>query len=373
MNQWTRLLVSAGLVFGAALTIALRAPNYAMADIDIRAFADAALVQAPDTVDCTLENGASARCVRIVVKYLPDHLTIGPFCPATIDDAGGLWDWDGPHAGLYRIDGAFLRMLAAIGYTFYDADGRVHVADPAKGRPGFEHVCLEATLDKTVTMTILLPQTPVMARRVAPLGTVNKVGLALDGVPIFSDAPSVLQTGHMPALDTCGGHVDPGGWYHWHATSTDVKTVFEHPHLEADCGLQQAPSALFGYAFDGVPLYGSADRNGAVPTNLDACNGHVAPTEQDAAGSYHYHAALTFPNLPPCLSGVQARNNFVTTARTGVGSRGADGAARRTAARWAWTRGGPRRAWRWPAAGQTVTRILVGSARPFRIETIDSP
>lgn len=98
-----------------------------------------------------------------------------------------------------------------------------------------------------------------MARTPSRLGVVNQVGVALEGVPIFSDVPSVLQTGHMPALDTCGGHVDPGGWYHWHATATDIGTVADRVRLTVDCAVSQAPDAMFGYAFDGHPLCGSAD------------------------------------------------------------------------------------------------------------------
>jgi hypothetical protein len=283
-------------------------------------FSTDALVQPPEVADCTLDNGEAARCVRLVVRALPGNLTIGPFCPATVDEAGGIWNWDGPGAGLYRINGDFLRMLQGLGYTFYGPDGRVHVADPAKGRPGAANACLEATLDRSVTMTILLPQTPVMAQRPTRLGVVSKVGLAQDGVPIFADAPSVLQTGHMPALDTCGGHVDPGGWYHWHTTSSDIETIYDRVDVDADCARTQAPDALFGYAFDGVPIYGSTDQDRTIPTDLDACNGHVAATREFEAGTYHYHAALSFPNLPPCLSGVQAQDNFVTTAKTGIGS-----------------------------------------------------
>lgn len=263
MNWTIRATASMVLMVGGASAIALRTPNYAMSDVNLRAFASGALASPPEVVDCTLENGATARCVRLVVRYLPEGKTIGPFCPATIDDVGGMWQWDGENAGLYRIDGPFLRMLKTLGYSFYEPDGTVHVADPNRSPPGSGgNACLQASLDKTVTMTMLIPQTPVVARSATRLGTVNQVGVALDGVPIFSDAPSVLHTGHMPALDTCGGHVDPGGWYHWHATAT---------------------------------------------------------------GSYHYHAPQDFPNLPPCLSGVQARNNFVTTAKTGIGSRGGGG------------------------------------------------
>jgi len=319
-----RAVVATLLILAGGLAITLR-PTHAMKAIDASAFSADALVRAPEIVDCTLDNGASAQCVRLVVKHLPDSKTIGPFCPATIEEVGGLWQWDGANAGLYRMDGAFLRMLKTLGYSFYEPDGTVHIADPARGRPSVDHACLEATLDKTVTMTMLIPQTPVMARTPTRMGVVSKVGVALDGVPIFSDAPSVLQTGHMPALDTCGGHVDPGGWYHWHATATDIGAVADRVRLAVDCTVTQAPDAMFGYAFDGFPLYGSADAGHVVPKDLDTCGGHVSPTRQDPTASYHYHAPQEFPNLPPCLSGVQARGNFTTTAKTGIGSAGGGG------------------------------------------------
>ena len=288
--------------------------------LDVSAFSADGLVRSPRTVDCTLENGVETQCAEITVKYLPDNLDIGPFCPATLSDAGGIWDWDGGNAGLYRVDEQFLRMLNDLGYSFYDEDGTVHVVGDADTRPEHDHACINVSLDDNVEMTILLPLNPVMADAPTRLGVVSKIGLALNGVPIFSDAPSVLHTGHMPALDTCGGHVDPGGWYHWHATSTDIETVFEHEHVNADCGLAQAPDAMFGYAFDGFPLYGSADLGGVVSTDLDDCGGHIAATRQYPDGIYHYHASVDFPNLPQCLSGVQARDNFITNAHAGVGS-----------------------------------------------------
>lgn len=63
------------------------------------------------------------------MKYLPDNLEVGPFCPATLDEAGGIWHWDGDEAGLYRIDGDFLRMLDEQGYTFFNEDGEVYTFD----------------------------------------------------------------------------------------------------------------------------------------------------------------------------------------------------------------------------------------------------
>jgi hypothetical protein len=155
---------------------------------------------------------------------------------------------------------------------------------------------------------------------VTNLGTVATVGVALDGVPIFADAPSVLQTGHLPALDPCGGHIDPGGWYHWHATSTDIATVYKEGTVDAQCGVTQSPSAQFGYAFDGFAMFGSRDQDGAVPSDLDECGGHVGPTPTNAQGVYHYHSTSKFPNLPRCLVGVVAKENFRTTATSGIGS-----------------------------------------------------
>jgi hypothetical protein len=290
--------------------------------IALSLFGKDALVKVPAVVDCTLTTGEASRCAQITVKYKPDNLQVGPFCPTTLNDTGGVWNWDGENAGLYRIDGTFLRMLDKIGYRFYGSDGKVYITTDVASRPKFDHTCMNMSAQKKVEMTILLPMMPKMADQPTDLGTVAKVGLALDGVPIFADAPSVLKTGQMPALDTCGGHIDPGGWYHWHATSTDLNSVYQQKKVNAKCALQQSPSAQFAYAFDGYAMYGTADMDSKVPTDLDSCHGHIGATKTNPQGEYHYHATGNFPNLPVCLKGVQAKNNFSTTASTGIGSAG---------------------------------------------------
>ncbi len=302
------------------------APMAAFAHPDETSIADAALAGPAAIVDCTLEDGTASQCASYTVKYLPDNLEIGPFCPTTVEDAGGIWDWDGENAGLYRVDGDFLTMLAELGYTFFDADGVVNVFDIRIEGPEAAHECIAGSVDESVEMTVLLPLNPVMADSPTPLGTVAKVGLALDGVPIFADAPSVLDTRHMPALDTCGGHVDPGGWYHWHATATDVKTVFDTAGVDADCAnVAQDAAAKFAYAFDGFAIYGSRNADGSLPAGLDACGGHIGPVPDQDGEVYHYHASETFPNLPSCLVGVVAQDNFTTTANAGIGSAQAGG------------------------------------------------
>jgi hypothetical protein len=224
--------------FAAAL---LLGTAMAYAEVDTSLFSADAMVKPPETVDCTLTTGEAAHCALFVVKYLPDNLEIGPFCLTTLDETGGILDWDGDNPGVYRLNRAVFEMLSGLGYTFYDEAGNIYITDPGSGSPpAQDNTCLSATADEAVEMTMRIPLTPVVADTPTDLGTVAKVSIALDGVPVFADLPSVLETGHMPAMDTCGGHIDPGGWYHWLGTATDMKTVFDDAALDAECGLAQS-------------------------------------------------------------------------------------------------------------------------------------
>lgn len=215
----------APVLLGMFLALAA-SPSTAHADVNVALFGKDALVQEPAVVDCALTSGEPAKCVKLVVKYKLDNLAIGPFCPPTLDETGGIWSWDGEKPGLYRLNRAFFEMLKGVGYVFYGEDGKIHIADPGAGRPAHDHACLEAARAPDVQMTLLIPNAPKKAASPTNLGTVASVGVGLDGVPIFADAPSVLHTGHLRALDNCAGHIDPGGWYHWHGPATDIHSVF---------------------------------------------------------------------------------------------------------------------------------------------------
>jgi hypothetical protein len=67
------------LLFGGALIAA----DDAFAHADLATFDPSAFSKEPATVDCTLENGAAAKCYEFTVNYLPEGLEIGPFCPET--------------------------------------------------------------------------------------------------------------------------------------------------------------------------------------------------------------------------------------------------------------------------------------------------
>lgn len=59
-----------------------------------------------------------------------------------------------------------------------------------------------------------------------------------------------------------------------------------------------AHSPLVGFMADGIPIYGPRGNNGAIPTDLDTCNGH----DSDLA-FYHYHTTTDAPYVVQCLKG----------------------------------------------------------------------
>jgi hypothetical protein len=260
-----------------------------------------------EIVDCALENGSDARCYQLLASSQPGGVGVtGPFCPASLTDEHGMFTWDGENPGLYALDEAFWAMLKDQGYSFVTADGTVNVADPAdpvSGAPGGDDVCLQATADGSYTLQMLLPVTPERLETVTTLDTVAQVGVALDGATIFGDAPSGT-TGAIPALDPCGGHNDPSGYYHWHFGADSVQTNLDSEGVELACQHRQDTEALVGFAFDGFAIHGLTE-NGTPPGDLDECSGHVAATVPFGE-TYHYHLTSASPNLPTCRVGAVA-------------------------------------------------------------------
>ena len=82
-------------------------------------------------------------------------------------------------------------------------------------------------------------------------------------------------------LDDCSGHPTPQGQYHYHALPGCVVAVVDD---------EGGPSHAIGIAFDGYPIYGNRDIDGAVidPDTLDECNGIDSATPEFPDGVYHY-------------------------------------------------------------------------------------
>ncbi len=112
------------------------------------------------------------------------------------------------------------------------------------------------------------------------------IGMALNGVVFFNP----FEAGGMNAvegysevwLDSCCGHPEQRGVYHYHKYPVCVKSPFR------DNGRQHSP--VIGFAFDGFPVYGPYESDGVMAKDqsgdnaLDVCNGH-----SDEQRGYHYH------------------------------------------------------------------------------------
>ncbi len=284
-------------------------------DVDIASlFASGALTSEAAIVECTLENGSETTCYQVEVASLASTVdTDGPFCPETVDDVGGIWVWDGADPGLYALDGDFWAMMTAQGYEFVDADGNISITDPGAGAAsssGTANSCLEATADGSFHLQVLLPTSPELLDEPTDLSTIAQIGVAVDGVTIFGDAPSVADRGGLPALDACGGHIDPSGYYHWHFGAESIQTNLDEAGADVTCTIEQDSEALVGFAFDGYGIYGP-EEDRAIPSDLDECSGHVSDTAEFGE-IYHYHLTYDSPNLPGCRVGAAATGKLTS-------------------------------------------------------------
>lgn len=272
-----------------------------------------------DKVDCTLENGSSGECYKLVFSSNP--VDNGPYCPETIDEIGGLGIYDGAtNPGFQVMKAALFNAMENDGYDIVDDNGDVHIDDFASGATNSDFAyCLAAAPDNNLQLTFLIPAVPVLASSNNTIDTVELIGVSVDGVPINGDPPSVINGpgmggiagGNIPSLDPCGGHHDPAGYYHWHFVAETMNQVLDAYNIaDVSCTLVEqlsAGSKLIGFAKDGFPIYAYT----VEPSGLDDCGGITAATTEFPDGVYHYVASNTeAPNVPKCLKGVAANSNF---------------------------------------------------------------
>ncbi len=165
--------------------------------------------------------------------------------------------------------------------------------------------------------TFRLPLEPKLADSITrvPMGP---IGMALNGVVFFN--PFEMEGMNAVAgysevwLDSCCGHPQQTGVYHYHKYPTCVKSPFK------DDGKQHSP--VIGFAFDGFPIYGPYEADGKMAKDLegsqalDVCNGH-----SDKERGYHYHVTPgRFPYIVGGYAGVPERSNNRGIARAGTGA-----------------------------------------------------
>ena len=167
------------------------------------------------------------------------------------------------------------------------------------------------------SFTFRLPLEPKLADTITrvPMGA---IGTALNGVVFFNP----FEMGGMNAvegyseewLDSCCGHPQQTGVYHYHKHPSCVKSPF------ADDGQQHSP--VIGFAWDGFPVYGPYESAGVMAKDLtgdqalDVCNGH----KDDVLG-YHYHVTPgRFPYILGGYAGVVEASNNRGLNRAGTGA-----------------------------------------------------
>jgi hypothetical protein len=154
-----------------------------------------------------------------------------------------------------------------------------------------------------------IPLTPQRAAQPTTL-PMGPIGVAVNGIPFYNpynrEGHDAVEGPFAEVFDSCCGHPDPLGRYHYHKYPVCVKSPFRDPSGKH--------SPLIGFAFDGYKVYGPNDDDGKPPRDLDDCNGH-----EDSDRGYHYHVTARFPYILGAYRGVVELENFDRRPRGGAG------------------------------------------------------
>ena len=145
-----------------------------------------------------------------------------------------------------------------------------------------------------------IPLRPQRADQATTL-PMGPIGVAINGIPFYNpynrEGRDAVMGPFAEVFDSCCGHPDPMGRYHYHKYPVCVKSPFRDPVGEH--------SPLIGLAFDGYAVYGPNDKDGKPAQGLDECNGH-----SDDTRGYHYHVTKAFPYILGAYRGVVEVANF---------------------------------------------------------------
>src|SRR5579871_1508601 len=140
-------------------------------------------------------------------------------------------------------------------------------------------------------LRFVIPMHPTRADRVTPT-PFGPIGVAINGIPFYNQYNAEGGDAvRLEVFDSCCGHPDPMGMYHYHKFPECVHNPFESKPGEH--------SSLIGFMFDGYAVYGPNGENGKPPADLDECNGHW-----DAKRGYHYHVTAKYPYIVGAYRGL---------------------------------------------------------------------
>lgn len=164
--------------------------------------------------------------------------------------------------------------------------------------------------------TFRLPLVPRKADQITRL-PMGPIGTAINGVVLFNpfeaEGMNAVEGYSEVWLDSCCGHPQQSGVYHYHKYPSCVKSPFP------DDGRQHSP--VIGFAWDGFPVFGPYEGAGLMAKDLtgeqalDVCNGH-----EDAVRGYHYHVTPgRFPYIIGGYAGIVEPSNNRGLRRAGTG------------------------------------------------------
>lgn len=143
------------------------------------------------------------------------------------------------------------------------------------------------------TLTYSLPANPTYNTTPNCMG--GESGVMLTGIALFNalDAGG-RDAGAWEVQDSCDGHPQSEGEYHYHTLSSCIKDVSVH--------------TVIGYALDGFPITGPqvSSNNVLTTSDLDECHGIVSSIGLDGgktATMYHYVMTQDFPYSVSCFRG----------------------------------------------------------------------
>jgi hypothetical protein len=153
---------------------------------------------------------------------------------------------------------------------------------------------------KTQTLSFTLPASPTALSAPGCMGG-GTIGIMTTGVALFNgfDAEG-RDAGAWEIQDSCGGHPQISGEYHYHTLSSCITDV--------------SSTTVIGYAIDGYPITGPTVNKGNIMTtkDLDECHGTTSSIMLDGSlvNTYHYVMTQDFPYSISCFKAATASTHL---------------------------------------------------------------
>jgi hypothetical protein len=145
---------------------------------------------------------------------------------------------------------------------------------------------------KGQTLTYALSASPTYG---SPNCMGGEAGVMLTGVALFGGFDAAgRDAGAWEVQDSCSGHPQKEGEYHYHTLSSCIKDISVH--------------TVIGYALDGFPITGPtvAPNSLLTTSNLDECHGITSSYSLDGktVTGYHYVMTQDFPYSVSCFRSI---------------------------------------------------------------------